>query len=285
VHKIAIFLVVVLQSLLACCQSGDAAVAELRNNIKGHKFVLKNFSAQSITLYHLTGDQLETDPSPSVKTVALFAPTDVSHIGSVLVIRGQRFSILLNRSTNSVASSPLGVEASLKIDLGSSNIAPKIPDLIQQLFFTSVTKALGEVPAYLHPLVPGSFPSKGIPPAPCNPCTHWIRQATWLEIPVNDPGLKQPVLIKSSDVEMRAQRPSDLQYYTPAGEALDAIATFSFVVDESGHPTELWLTHAVGHGLDESAAQALRHQIFRPATYKGAHVAVALREGFYLVRY
>src|SRR5437016_3304871 len=113
-HKIAIFLVIVLQSLVACCQTSDSAVAELQNTIKGHKFVLKNFSAQSITLYHLTGDRLETDPSPSVKTVALFAPTDVSLSGSVLVIRGQRFSILLNRSTNSVVSSPLGVDASLK---------------------------------------------------------------------------------------------------------------------------------------------------------------------------
>jgi Gram-negative bacterial TonB protein C-terminal len=269
VHKIAIFLVVVLQSLLASCQSGDAAVAELRNNIKGHKFVLKNFSAESITLYHLTGDRLETDPSPSVKTVALFAPTDVSLRGSVLVIRGQRFSILLNGSTSSVVSSPLGVKASLEIEIGSSSIASSIPDLMQQLFFTSVTKALGAVPAYLHPLVPGRLTSKGTPPAPCNPCTSWIRQSTWLEIPAQDPGLKQPVLIKASDVKM-----------TPAGEWLDATATFSFVVDESGHPTELWLTHAVGHGLDESGAEALRQQIFRPATYKGAPVAVALREEF-----
>ena len=47
-HKIAIFLVIVLQSLIACCQTSDSVIAQLQNNIKGHKFVLCRFGADAI---------------------------------------------------------------------------------------------------------------------------------------------------------------------------------------------------------------------------------------------
>jgi Gram-negative bacterial TonB protein C-terminal len=256
----------------ARCQTADIAFSELQNKIKGHKYVLKNFSAQPTTLYHLSGDRLEPDSSPLVKAVALFSPTDLTLSGTVLTIRGQRSGLLLDRGTNSVAASPLAIEASLKIDLGTGDITAIFPALIDQLFFTNVSQALDAVPVYLRPLVPQKLVQKGTPAATCNPCTHWIRQGTWQQIPINQSGFSLPLVIKTSDPKM-----------TRAAYAarVDVEVKFSYVVDENGRTTELWLTHAVGYGSDESGAEVIRQQVSRPAVYRGTPVAVTMSQSIH----
>ena len=273
--KLARYLIVAIAVLwipFARCQTADTALAELQNKTKGHKYVLRTFSAQPTTLYHVSGDRLEPDSSPLVKAVALFSPTDLTLSGTILTMRGLRSGLLLDRSTNAVAASPLAIEASLKIDLGAGDITAILPALIDQLFYTNVSKALDAVPTYLRPLVPQKLVQKRVPAATCNPCTHWIRHGTWQQISRNDSGLTLPVLIKASEPEL-------------TGAALvakpDVEAQFSYVVDENGRLTELWLTHAVGFGLNESCVEALRKQIYRPAVYRGTPVAFPLSQSIH----
>ena len=257
----------------ARCQAADTALAELQNKTKGHKYVLRTFSAQPTTLYHVSGDRLEPNPLPLVKAVALFSPTDMTLRGTILTMRGLRSGLLLDRSTNAVAASPLAIEASLKIDLGAGDITAILPTLIDQLFFTSVSKALEAVPTYLRPLVPQKLVQKGVPAATtCNPCTHWIRHGTWQQISRNDSGLTLPVLIKKSEPEL-----------TRAALVAkpDVEAQFSYVVDENGRLTELWLTHAVGYRLSESCVEVLLQQIYRPAVYRGTPVAFPLSQSIH----
>jgi hypothetical protein len=206
-----------------------------------------------------------------VKAVALFSPTDLTLNGTILTIHGQRSGLLLDRNTNAVAVSPLAVEASLKVDLGTGDIDATLPTLIDQLFFTNVSQALDAVPVYLRPLVPQKLVQKGAPAETCNPCTQWIRQGTWQEIPINQSGFKFP-LIKTSEPKM-----------TRAAHAanVDVEVKFSYVVDENGRTTELWLTHAVGYGLDESGAEVVRQQVSRPAVYRGTPVAVTLSQSIH----
>ena len=107
--KLAIYQIVataVLWIPFARCQTADTAFPELQNKIKGHKYLLKNFSAQPTTLYHLSGDRLEADSPPPVKTVALFSPTELTLNGTILTIRGQRFGLLLDRNTNTLPRRP-----------------------------------------------------------------------------------------------------------------------------------------------------------------------------------
>ena len=108
---------------------------------------------------------------------------------------------------------------------------------------------------YLRPLVPQKLVQKRVPAATCNPCTHWIRHGTWQQISRNDSGLTLPVLIKASEPEL-------------TGAALvakpDVEAQFSYVVDENGRLTELWLTHAVGFGLNESARRLYGNRFIAP---------------------
>ena len=250
----------------------DTAFSELQNKIKGHKYALKNFSAQRTTLYHLSGDRLEADSPPSVKAVALFSPTELTLNGTILTIRGQRFGLLLDRNTNSVAASPLAVEASLKVDFGTGDMDATLPTLIDQLFFTNVSQALNDIPVYLRSLIPQKLVQKGAPAATCNPCTHWIRHGTWQQISRNDSGLTLPVLIKSSLPELTR---------AALVATADVDAQFSYVVDENGRLTELWLTHAVGYGLNESCVEVLRQQIFRPAVYRGTAVAFPLSQSIH----
>ena len=264
--------IVVLWIPFARCQTANTALAELQNKTKGHKYVLRTFSAQPTMLYHVSGDRLEPDSSPLVKAVALFSPTDVTLSGTILTIRGLRSGLLLDRSTNAVAASPLAIQASLKIDLGAGDITAILPALIDQLFYTSVSKALDAVPTYLRPLVPQKLVKKGVPAATCNPCSHWIRHGTWQQISGNDSGLTLPVLIKTSEPELTRAALVD---------RADVEAEFSFVVDENGHLTELWLTHAVGYGLNESCVEVLRRQIYRPAVYRGTPVAVPLSQSIH----
>ena len=256
----------------ARCQTADTALAELQSKTKGHKYVLKTFSAQPTTLYHVSGGRLEPDSLPLVKAVALFSPTDLTLSGTILTMRGLRSGLLLDRSTNAVAASPLAIEASLKIDLGAGDITAVLPVLIDQLFYTNVSKALDAVPTYLRPLVPQKLVQKGVPVATCNPCTHWIRHGTWQQISSNDSGLTLPVLIKTSEPELTR---------AALVATADVEAQFSYVVDENGRLTELWLTHAVGYGLNESCVEVLRQQIFRPAVYRGTPVAFPLSQSIH----
>jgi hypothetical protein len=201
--------------------------------------------------------------------VALFSPTGLTLNGSILTIRGQRFGLLLDRNTNAVAASPLAVEASLRVDFGTGDMDSILPTLIDQLFFTNVSQALNEIPVYLRSLIPQRLVQKGAAAATCNPCTHWIRHGTWQQISSNDSGLTLPVLIKTSEPEMTR---------AALVAKVDVEAQFSFVVDENGRLTELWLTHAVGYGLNESCVEVLRQQIYRPAVYRGTAVAFPLSQ-------
>jgi hypothetical protein len=271
-YRIAFVAIAFLWIPFARCQTADTALAELQNKAKGHKYVLKTFSAQPTTLYHVSGDRLEPDSSPLVKAVALFSPTDLTLSGTILTIRGQRSGLLLDRSTNAVAASPLAIEASLKIDLGAGDITAILPALIDQLFFTNVSKALDAVPTYLRPLVPQKLVQKGTTAPTCNPCTHWIHQGTWQQIPSNDSGFRQTALIKTSDPKMTR---------AALAAMVDVEAEFSYVVDENGRPTELWLTHAVGYGLDESGVEVVRQQVYRPAVYRGTPVSVTMSQSIH----
>jgi hypothetical protein len=271
-YRIAFVAIAFLSIPFACCQTTDTAFSELQSKIKGHKYVLKNFSAQPTTLYHFSGDRLEADSPPVVKAVALFSPTDLTLNGTILTIRGQRSGLLLDRNTNAVAASPLTVEASLRIDLGSGDIDATLPTLIDQLFYTNVSRALNEVPVYLRPLVPQKLVQKGAPATTCNPCTQWIRQGTWQQISSHDSGFKFPELIKTSEPDTTR---------AAIAATADVEAQFSYVVDEKGRPTELWLTHAVGYGLNESCVEVLRKQIYRPAVYRGTPVAVPLSQSIH----
>ena len=269
-----VVLIAVLWIPFARCQTTDTALAELQNKTKGHKYVLKTFSAQPTTLYQVSGGRLEPDSSPLVKAVALFSPTDFTLSGTILTIHGLRSGLLLDRSTNAVAASPLAIKASLKIDLGAADITGVLPTLLDQLFYTSVSKALDDVPTYLRPLVPQKFDQKKVRAANCNPCTGWIRHGTWQQIARNDSSLTRPVLIKTS-------RP-ELTRAAVVAQA-DVEAQFSYVVDENGRITELWLTHAVGYDLDESCAEVLRQQIYRPAVYRGTPVAFPLSQSIHFL--
>jgi hypothetical protein len=272
-YGIAFAAIVFLSSPFARCQTADTAFSELQNKIKGHKYVLKNFSAQPTTLYHLSGDRLEADSPPPVKAVALFSPTGLTLNGTILTIRGQRFGLLLDRTTNAVAASPLAVEASLKVDFGTGDMDAVLPTLIDQLFFTNVSQALNEIPVYLRSLIPQRLVQKGPAAATCNPCTHWIRHGTWQQISSNDSGLTLPVLIKTSEPETTRA--------ALVATGVDVEAQFSYVVDENGRLTELWLTHAVGYGLNESCVEVLRQQIYRPAVYRGTPVAFPLSQSIH----
>jgi hypothetical protein len=271
-YRIAFVAIAFLSGPFARCQTADTAFSALQDKIKGHKYLLKNFSAQPTTLYHLSGDRLETDSPPPVKAVALFSPTELTLNGTILTIRGQRFGLLLDRKTNAVAASPLAVEASLKVDFGTGDMDATLPTLIDQLFFTNVSQALNYIPVYLRSLIPQKLVQKGTPAATCNPCTHWIRHGTWQQISRNDSGLTLPVLIKTSEPEL-----------TRAALVAkpDVEAQFSYVVDENGRLTELWLTHAVGYGLNEACVEVLRQQIYRPAVYRGTPVAVPLSQSIH----
>jgi len=271
-YHIAFVAIAFLSSPFARCQTVDTAFSELPNKIKGHKYVLKNFSAQPTTVYHLSGVRLEADSPPPVKAMALFSPTELTLNGTILTIRGQRFGLLLDRNTNSVAASPLAVEASLKVDFGTGDMDATLPTLIDQLFFTNVSQALNEIPVYLRYLIPQKLVQKGAPAATCNPCTHWIRHGTWQQISSNDSGLTPPVLIKTSEPELNR---------AALAAVPDVEAQFSYVVDENGRLTELWLTHAVGYGLNESCVEVLRQQIYRPAVYRGTPVAVPLSQSIH----
>jgi hypothetical protein len=161
---------------------------------------------------------------------------------------------------------------SLKVDFGTGDMDATLPTLIDQLLFTNVSQALNDIPVYLRSLIPQKLVQKGSPAATCNPCTHWIRHGTWQQISRNDPGLTLPVLIKASEPDVtRAARAA----------TVDVEAQFSYVVDENGRLTELWLTHAVGYGLNESCVEVLRQQIYRPAVYRGTPVAVPLSQSIH----
>ena len=192
--------------------------------------------------------------------------------GTVLTIRGQRFGLLLDRNTKAVAASPLAVEASLKVDFGTGDMDATLPTLIDQLFFTNVSQALNDIPVYLRSVIPQKLVQKGAPVRTCNPCTQWIRQGTWQQISSHDSGFKFPELIKTSEPETTR---------AALVAAADVEAQFSYVVDEKGRPTELWLTHAVGYGLNESCVEVLRKQIYRPAVYRGRAVAVPLSQSIH----
>jgi hypothetical protein len=264
----------ILAVLLSCApfahgQATDGVVADLQSRTQGHKYVLKSFSAQETTLYHLSGDQIEPDATPEVKAVALFAPTETSLSGTVLTIRGQRFALMLDAATLQPVSSPLGVAASLRIDFGGHDIAALLSTLETQLYFPSGHAAFEGIPLYLRASVPERLAVKGKPPVPGS---RWIHQGTWQELNLAYHALQLPAILKASDPQM-----------TRAASAarVDVETRLTYIVDENGHASEIWLTHPVGFGLDESSVSAIEHQLFSPGRYHGKPVAVVQNQVFH----
>jgi hypothetical protein len=271
-RSLALLLLLACSTPLASCQASNAALAELRSKIQGHSFVLRDFSAENTSSYNFANNLLESASPPSVKSFALFLVTDLTLSDSVLTIQGKRKILVQNTSASTLATYPVAVPALVNINLGSADLTTVFPRLIAQLFFASPSLAIDAIPTYLRHSIPLQVDAKGNPSPSCSPCTRWIRQGTWHEISPPANGLKNPIVMKSTDVEMT--RAADLA-------RVNSTVSFTYVVDENGHVTELWLTRAAGYDLEESSAKALRKQIFAPARYLGTPVATTINQEFH----
>jgi len=232
----------------------------LQKGIRGKKLVLRDFSAEPVVHYSWVDGSL-AEPAVAVRTPAVFIPKDVKLKGGVLTIQGARATIEREPDKDKLGLSPAS-RVTLEIQLGSADPKAVIPQIRQLVFFPDIDAALATLP----PDIAVRLEPKSKAKPDCK-CTRIRQGNTWIQIALTDPRLKPPEILQKVEPEFTEEA---------RAARMHGLVTFTFLLDEHGAPADLWLIHALGLGLDETAHAALKKYRFAPAMYEQKPVATRL---------
>jgi TonB family protein len=237
---------------------GQTDVRAEEKALKGRQFELRSYSADAVAGYEWDGGRLVAGPV-GLHTLGVLTPNSVRLKGGKILIEGLRSTIVRDSAKNSLGisgSSPMRVE----IDLRGADPAIVLPQLEQQLFFSSARDAMDGLPAQLVEVLPG--PAAGGPAKGCD-CDWIFEDGQWTRLRAKDPTVTTPVLTHyvAPQFSEEARR-----------QGASSSSTFVFRVTDTGLVEDIWLARAAGFGLDEKAEEALRQYVFKPAQHNGRAV-------------
>ena len=127
------------------------------------------------------------------------------------------------------------------------------------MFFADIKSAVEGLPEPVVHMLP--FPGEGEGHTACE-CTKVLSDGKWIELDPHSARLASPTILKS--------------FPLPPGGISSGSALFILVVSDMGRVEDAWLARAMGFGLDQGSASALRKNIYQPATFDGKPVATVL---------
>jgi protein TonB len=109
-------------------------------------------------------------------------------------------------------------------------------------------------------------PTEGATKSKCD-CYHIFKEGNWIDIEKSVSKYTGPAVLKSAEPE----------YSQEAREAkISGVVLLAIHISEKGRVDEVWLLKALGLGLDENAANAVRQYVFKPAQLDGKSVEAEL---------
>jgi TonB family protein len=234
----------------------DAHAVEQEMKVK--KVALRSYSAEPVARYGWTSDKLVAVPG-HVFTLGIFATRSVKLRNGLLVFEGIRSTLVhdpQNNQMDMVGESPMRLE----VDLHNPPAKLTWPILEEMLFYKDGATLAAGLPVWVTGLLPADVDTT--PKDQCE-CTRIFDRGEWIKLGRKDPQFTVPKLAYSVEPE-----------FTEEARKQKMAGTVSVVIyiDNTGHVGDVWLAHALGSGLDDMAAKAVRQYVFDPATYAGRPV-------------
>ena len=248
--------------LLGSHSLAQTYVPSLKEALKGKLFALRSYSADPIAMYDWQGGKL-TAQEPVLHTLGIFKTRSVKQKGDTIRVEGDRFTLLGMDATGKFGRSAED-SMTLEVNLHGADPAAVLPALQGELFFESINAAIASVPLQFKHLIPWS-PKL---PSPAVPGSVWIeRDGVWEQLSLGETRLQLP---KATFIAQPAFSEQARQ------KRLSGNVGVAFVVNEAGHPTDLWMADPSAIDLDEAAVAAVKRYVFEPAKFEKKAVAVPL---------
>lgn len=260
-RKLQWVLLCLLCTTMACAESAKKAADALRDSMGKSQFVLRNFSGEDKVHASWTGTAFELD-TPRWKTLGVLTVDSVKLHGNTLTLGCVRH-VAIRDNGGKVALYPRANDIEIEVDLGNADPAAVLARVKEALFYPSIQDALAAIPESMQKWIPARMDKNS--PKPANEpevlgaaeCDCAAKDRTGCNaINAKTPGMIPPKYLSGRDPEF-----SD----AARRETLDAHVLVGLKVDESGHPTDVWVLRPVGVGLDEAAAKAVLTYVFQPA--------------------
>ncbi len=249
-------------------QSDGDALNAFRDSVMGKELVLRNFSGATMVAAVWSGTSLQLDV-PQWHMFAALQTKTVEMDGNEVKLQCERRVLKWNEQKQLAAYDP-AEQIEIDIALRGADPAQVLPQVRDQLFYSSFEDALNGVPDLLKAMVPGNViaplpnPAAVAPPPSCD-CTERDTEACRNQ--KSYAGLAPPKVLHTVDPrftrEARKRR-------------LSGTVITAFVVDASGRITDIWVTQPLASGLTDQSVYALSNYVFRPGTCHAQPVSVPL---------
>lgn len=249
-----------------CAQSTQDAFSAFRDSAVKKQFVLRNFSDELKVGAAWTGATIQLD-TPRSYAFGLLEVNSVKMTGQQIVLDCSRRVLVWNQQ-HSLAPYAIVDPVQISVDLRNGNADQILPQLRDQLFYSSIADALDAIPKLLRNQIPSHKPgplnTAQSRPLLCD-CSENHTDACVGNMKAD--GIVLPKIVHAPDPEFSEEARS---------KKLNGQVITAFIVDRSGHTSDVWVVQPLGEGLDQKAAEAVRGYVFQPATCHGRPVETPL---------
>jgi TonB family protein len=227
-------------------QTAKDAEKAFRQDVLKQQLYLVGFSAERKVTYAWTGNGIQAE-EPALRTLAVVVPDAVSVKRDRIEIKAQRST--LSTDVNGKYALTGGGPVMIEVQLNGSDLATVLPKLRNAIFFTKLGDAVAEIPATYKGMLPGA-PSASDP-------EHQERRRNRPSAESCAAGrVTPPRVLHAADPEFSDEA---------RNKKMSGNVMIVMTVDEQGNVADPWVARAMGYGLDENAAKAVRQYRFRPA--------------------
>jgi TonB family protein len=245
---------------MVCVRVGWAQgdVKALEDALKDKQMELRNYSADSVAQYKWVDDKLVAEPNKA-HMLGEFTTHSVKLKKDKLIFEGERATLIRDSKANRLWWAGK-VPMKLEVDLAGADPAIVQPRLQEMMFFPDVQAAAAGLPVSVAEMLP--FDVSGTPPP--HPDSQRIFDGShWIHIARSAPNYIAPKLVSSVEPKFT----DEARNHKISGDVMVALH-----ISETGRADELWVARPLGFGLDESATNAVRQYVFKPAQYEGRPV-------------
>ena len=261
---IALYLLVC--SSVAWARSNKNAENAFRDSVAQQQLVLRNFSGEDKVHAVWTGTAMAFD-QPRWRTLGILNVNSAKITHGELRLMCSRH-VLMRDSNDKLALSDSMSTVEIDIDLKGDDPGQVLPQLKDRLFYSSPSEAIAALPKQLQRMLPARTervgPQRVSQNGTCD-CDERNTEACAGRNPKLGMTPPQPLYTADPEYSEEARR---------AG--INGSVEVDLIIDETGKPKDIWLASPAGYGLDESAVDATRQYVFRPAMCHGTPVSTAV---------
>ena len=268
--------------LILILSTAAFAQEELLNKLVGRILVIRNFYTEPLLRYDGSG-HIKHRALSGDWTTAQFKIEKASLTNNGFALDGKRVAIGYNEKKDDITFyqlEPLSIKVE---DLPPDKLTQQKPDELTHQIFVVLRDEPDTVPDFWRDLVLGNvvadkdekghkvYRLKSDPPHGHRPQGELISGA--MSSPQSAPVYRVGGKVKRPEI-IRKRDPNFSELAKKLG--YQGMTTLRLIISETGAPEEIKIIRPAGFGLDESAVQAVKNWVFRPATRDGQPVKVVV---------